>query len=73
MIMINDTKLSGFLAAALAKTVTYLAAVSLSLVLGLIPFAVIAVDDYVAVQAQSASPSTVVANNRQALLPCNNQ
>lgn len=35
------------------KTMTNLAALSLSLVLGLIPFAVIAVDDYVAVQPQA--------------------
>jgi hypothetical protein len=34
------------------KTLTNLAALSLSLVLGLIPFAVIAVDDYVAVQPE---------------------
>jgi hypothetical protein len=47
------------------KTLTGFAALSLSLILGLVPFALIAVDDFVAAKAEVSS--SVAANPEHAL------
>ena len=45
------------------KTLANLAALSLSLVLGLIPFAIIAANDYVAVQPEIVQTHTAVLHD----------
>jgi hypothetical protein len=47
------------------KTLTGLAALSLSLILGLVPFALIAADDFVVAKAEIST--TVAANSEHAL------
>jgi hypothetical protein len=47
------------------KTIHSLAALSLSLILGLVPFALIAVDDFVVAQAEAST--SVTANSVHAL------